>query len=56
MYLKSVFLAKGQKINVFEDISDIPLNKEQAYQIEILTKKLSQNSGYILPKGYKKIS
>ena len=31
IYLKSVFLAKGEKINIFDDISDIPLNKEQAY-------------------------
>jgi hypothetical protein len=27
VYLKQVFIAKGEKISIFEDISDIPLSK-----------------------------
>lgn len=40
---------------MFEDVSDIPLTKEQSYEVDIFNKKLQQNPNYILPKGYKKL-
>lgn len=55
IYLKNVFLTKGEKVAMFEDVSDIPLTKEQSYEVDIFNKKLQQNPNYILPKGYKKL-
>lgn len=41
---------------IFEDTADLPLSKEQAYEVEIFNRKLQAQPAYILPKGYKKIA
>lgn len=55
-YLKTVFISKEEKIAIFEDVNDVPMSKEQVYEVEIFTKKLEAQPSYILPKGYKKVS
>jgi hypothetical protein len=33
IYLKDSFVQKGEKLGIFEDISDLPLTAEQKYEI-----------------------
>jgi hypothetical protein len=28
-YLKNVFIARGEKVNIFEEVTELPLSKEQ---------------------------
>lgn len=56
LHLKNGFLARGEKIAVFEDVFDVTMSKEQAYEVEIFNKKLQTQPNYILPKGYKKLA
>ena len=53
--LKESFIARKEQINIFEDVEDIPLSKEQLYEVNIFNQKINSNPNYILPKGYKKI-
>jgi hypothetical protein len=55
-HLKNAFLARGEKVAIFEDAADVPLSKEQAYEVEIFNKKLEMQPNYILPRGYKKLA
>lgn len=55
-HLKNAFLVRGEKVTIFEDAGDMPMTKEQAYEVEIFNKKLESQPNYILPKGYKKLS
>jgi hypothetical protein len=55
-YLKSVFIARGEKTSVFDDAADVALSKEQAEEVEAYTKKVENRPNYILPKGFKKVS
>jgi hypothetical protein len=55
-HLKNAFLVRGEKVSVFEDAGDVPLTKEQAYEVEIFNRKLQSQPNYILPKGYKKLT
>ena len=53
--LKDSFIARREKVSAFEDIEDVPLSKEQFYEVTIYNQKINSNHNYILPKGYKKI-
>lgn len=35
MELKETFIARKEKVAIFEDIEDVPLNKEQLYEVKI---------------------
>jgi hypothetical protein len=55
-YLKSVFIARGEKIAIFDDTAEMVMSKEQAEDVEAYTKKVEGRPDYILPKGFKKVS
>ena len=53
--LKATFIAKGERIDIFDDIEDIPHTRDQAVEVERLTDALEENPQFIMPAGFKKM-